>query len=352
MAIEKSKLRLDGRHNLEKVLPLAAPYSIYLDPASACNFKCSFCPTGHQELVTGFYKRSIMSFSMFENIISQIGMFPCPLKVLRMNKIGEPTLNSCLPEMIGLARASERIEWIDFATNGSRFSGDNIERFLRSGANRINISLEGLNTEAYLKNAKIRLDFDSFVQNLRDLHSEREKMRSSLKIVPEILIKIPQQLLDSADQETEFKSIFNPIADIIFVESLADIWPDFDVNSRSGKSKLGNIGQYKQPVEDRKVCSVITYSMVVNSDGTVSACCSDWSQSLLIGDTKETPLNKIWHSNAHLRLIKQHLCGKKEEMPTCSSCGHVREAQVDDIDPVADQISGAFEKTFPTYHSI
>ena len=137
-----------------------------------------------------------------------------------MNKIGEPTLNPRLPEMIKLARDSERIEWIDFATNGSRFNSDNLERFVRSGVNRINISLEGLNTEAYLKNAKIKLDFDLFVQNLRELYFEREKMRNSLKIVPEILVKIPQQLLESADQEREFKSLFNPIADIIFVENL------------------------------------------------------------------------------------------------------------------------------------
>ena len=351
MAIEKSKLRLDGRHDLDTVLPLATPYSIYLDPASACNFKCSFCPTGHQDLVKGFYKRSVMSLSMFEKIISQISMFSDPLKVLRMNKIGEPTLNFCLPEMIKLARDSKCVEWIDFATNGSRFNGGNIERFLRSGINRINISLEGLNTEAYLKNAKIKLDFDLFVQNLRELYFEREKMRNSLEIVPEILIKIPQQLLENADQEREFKSLFSPIADIIFVENLADIWPDFDVNSRSGKSKLVNIGQYKKPLEDRKVCSVITYSMVVNSDGTVSACCSDWSQSLVIGNIEKTPLTKIWHNKAHLSLIRQHLCGKKEEMPTCSSCGHVREAQVDNIDPVADQISRAFEKKFPNYRS-
>ena len=269
-----------------------------------------------------------------------------------MNKIGEPTLNPRLPEMIKLARDSERIEWIDFATNGSRFNSDNLERFVRSGVNRINISLEGLNTEAYLKNAKIKLDFDLFVQNLRELYFEREKMRNSLKIVPEILVKIPQQLLESADQEREFKSLFNPIADIIFVENLADIWPDFDVNNRSGKSKLANIGQYKKPLEDRKVCSVITYSMVVNSDGTVSACCSDWSQSLVIGDAKKTPLTEIWYNKVHLSLIRQHLCGKKEEMPTCSSCGHVREAQVDNIDPVADQIDREFEKKFPIYRSL
>ena len=210
MAIEKSKIRFDGRSDLSEVLPLESPYSIYLDPASACNFRCSFCPTGHHDLVSGSYKRSVMPYSMFEDIIGQISMFSRPLKVLRLNKIGEPTLNSALPEMIKMARDSRRIEWIDFATNGSKFNGDNIERFLRSGVNRINISLEGLSTEAYYQNAKIKFDFDSFVSNLRDLHSEREKMRRVLRVCPEILIKIPQQLLESAGQEKQFKSIFNP----------------------------------------------------------------------------------------------------------------------------------------------
>ena len=61
MAIEKSKLRLDGRHDLDTVLLLATPYSIYLDPASACNFKCVFVPLGIRICWKAFTKISDVS---------------------------------------------------------------------------------------------------------------------------------------------------------------------------------------------------------------------------------------------------------------------------------------------------
>ena len=349
MAIQQSKLRLNGRQNLGEVLPLSSPFSIYVDPSSACNFKCSFCPTGHHDLVTAAYKRSIMSLEMFENIVAQIKNFRFPIKVLRMNKIGEPTLNKNLPEMIKMARRSGRIEWIDFATNGSQFHDENIEKFLYSGVNRINISLEGLNSEAYLKNAGIKINFDEFIQNLRMLSEKKNEIKNSLKIVPEILIKIPRQLLDGDEQESVFKSIFDPIADILFVENLVDIWPDFNVNERSGKKKTEGIGQYQIPVKNRRVCSVIMYSMVINSDGTVSACCSDWAQNLLIGDIRVNTLNEIWHNQVHLKLIKQHLRGQRSSMPICATCGHVNEAQVDDIDAVAKKIDCNFSKKIAKY---
>lgn len=47
----KSKLNLQDRVPLQDVIPLETPYLIYLDPSSACNFKCQFCPTGHTSLV-------------------------------------------------------------------------------------------------------------------------------------------------------------------------------------------------------------------------------------------------------------------------------------------------------------
>ena len=42
----KSKLNLDQRVALQEVIPLETPFLLYVDPSSACNFRCQFCPTG------------------------------------------------------------------------------------------------------------------------------------------------------------------------------------------------------------------------------------------------------------------------------------------------------------------
>ena len=47
----KPRINLEGRTPLQEVIPLATPFIIFVDPASACNFSCSFCPTGHSDMI-------------------------------------------------------------------------------------------------------------------------------------------------------------------------------------------------------------------------------------------------------------------------------------------------------------
>ena len=99
---------------------------------------------------------------------------------------------------------------------------------------------------------------------------------------------------------------------LFFVEQLSPIWPKFDLEKRSGH-KISNIGQYKLPKVENEVCSVIFYSMTINSDGTVSACCSDWNQEIIIGDLKNESLMQIWQSNVLKKLQKLHLQKKRKK---------------------------------------
>ena len=77
------RINLQGRTALETVIPLATPFIVFVDPASACNFKCTFCPTGHRDLIaeTGRFQGA-MKFEVFQKIIDDLAEFDRPLKVL------------------------------------------------------------------------------------------------------------------------------------------------------------------------------------------------------------------------------------------------------------------------------
>ena len=63
-----------------------------------------------------------MGLPLFEKLLKDLEAFPQALRVMRMNKIGEPLLNKNLPTMIKLAKDSGRVGYIDLATNASMFS--------------------------------------------------------------------------------------------------------------------------------------------------------------------------------------------------------------------------------------
>ena len=327
----KSKLDIEQRVALQEVIPLETPFLIYVDPSSACNFRCQFCPTGHKDLLkSSAYKRSLLDLGLFEKLLRDLEAFPEPLKVMRMNKIGEPLLNKKLPVMIALAKASGKVRHIDLATNAALFTPELLSKLVDAGLDRLNISLEGINRGQYLEHAKSDIDFDRLVENIRWLYPHRGSL--------EITIKIPGNYLSDDDRKLFFE-LFGDYCDRIFVEELSPIWPEFDVEQRAGV-KVGNReGQYKQSLEDKDVCTYIFYAMAVNSDGTVSACCPDWDQKLIVGNLRQQSLKEIWDSKPMHDLQMQHLQGKRRDNPVCRECGHVKYAQTDNIDSYKQQLS-------------
>lgn len=330
-----SKLNLQGRTELQTVIPLATPYLLYVDPSSACNFHCQFCPTGHKDIINGAgYRRGVLDMPLFEKLIDDLGAFDAPLRVMRMNKIGEPLLNKQLPEMIRLAKRSGRVGYIDLATNASLFTEALLSEVVAAGLDRINISLEGMSAEQYKQTALVDFDFDRLVAMVRWLYAHRGNC--------EVTVKIPSSCIEE-HQHQAFFDTFGDHCDRIFIEDLSPIWPNFDVEEHAGVTFNEEVGQYHQELKVKDVCSYIFYSMVLNSDGTVSACCPDWSQSLVIGDLATQSLQEIWQSDALFELRKQHLERKRCENRICSACGHIKYAQVDDIDPYAETLLARLE---------
>lgn len=333
----KSKLNRENRVALQDVIPLASPFLLYVDPSSACNFKCQFCPTGHKDLVKeSEYTRSTLNYEVFKKVIDDLGEFEKPLKVLRMNKIGEPTLNKNLAKMIAYAKQSGSVEAIDLATNAAILSRESMVELVEAGLNRLNISVEGVSREQYLERAKVDIDFEQFVEKIKWFYAHKRNC--------EITIKIPGNYL-SGEQKNSFIDLFGNYCDRIFIEDLAPIWPSFDIENRAEIKLNENFGQYQQPLEQKEICTYIFYALAVNADGSVSACCPDWNQKLVVGDVKEETLKNIWNSDKLNALRLQHLEGKRSANITCRDCGHLRYAQVDNIDQFGNRLLEKFKNS-------
>jgi radical SAM protein with 4Fe4S-binding SPASM domain len=306
-----------------------------VDPSSACNFRCQFCPTGHIDLLKASeYKRRVLDLSLFEKLLKDLEAFPQALRVMRMNKIGEPLLNKNLSTMIKMAKDSGRVRYIDLATNASLFSQELLIRMVEAGLDRLNISLEGISNEQYAEHAKVDFDFLKLVEQIRSFYPHRGNC--------EVAIKVPASCIGEGDR-TKFFDLFGDYCDRIFVEELSPIWPEFDLESRAGVKASENEGQYREALIDKDVCTYIFYAMAVNADGTVSACCPDWDQKLVVGNLRNESLRDIWHSPAMDKLRRLHLQGKRRENSVCGSCGHVKYAQIDNIDAYREQLLAKFE---------
>ena len=335
------RINLYDRTPLETVIPLATPYIVFVDPASNCNFKCTFCPTGHRDMIkeTGRYQ-GLLKFDIFKKVIDDLSDFESNIKVLRLYKDGEPFLNKRLADMVAYAKQSGRVDFIDTTTNGTFITPDRLGPVLEAGLDKINISVDGMDEKTYLEFTGVKFDIQQFRDNVRWLYANKGKC--------EVVVKIPGDIITEA-QKTEFFEVFGDHADRIFVENFAPCWPNFDTEKHTGVKIQKGI--YQQEVGETDMCPYIFYGYSVNSDGQVSSCFIDWERKLIIGDVRFQTMKEIWNSELMNSLRYQHLEGKRKQNPVCGNCGQLSHCLPDNIDAHRIALRDKFRREVPRPHA-
>ena len=319
----KPRINTEGRPALETVIPLATPYVIFVDPASACNFQCTFCPTGHRDMIaeTGRFQ-GLMSFEVFQKVVDDLAEFDQPIKVLRLYKDGEPFLNKRLADMVAYAKKSPQVPFVDTTTNGSLITPERMGPVIEAGLDKINISIEGMTVEMYKRIAGVsNFDLAKLIENVKWLYANRGNCEVCIKIINETVTPAEKQ---------EFFDTFGNYCDRIFVENFAPCWPRFDVKSFTDAELI--TGLYGQDIVEAEVCPYIFYGYSVNADGLVSACFIDWERKLIIGDVRKESMKAIWNSYKMNELRLLHLEGHRKQNPVCGSCGQLSHCMADKID--------------------
>lgn len=321
------------RTKLESVIPLNTPFILYLDPSSVCNLQCEFCPCGraHEDLWTDSKRKSIglMDFDLYKKIIDDCMEFEQNIKVLRLYKEGEPLLNPLFPDMVAYAKKTGKFNSIDVTTNGTLLNPELNRRIVDAGLSRINISVEGLSGNMYKKICGREIDFEQFVDNIKDLYQHKGNCHVFIKTLT------AEKNLDIRNkQEQEFYDIFGDICDEIAFENIAPCWPGFD------KEYYSEEGIYGNKIQECVVCPRIFYILTINSDGAATQCIVDWNRRMLIGDVRNESAVELWKKMDSCRI--EHLKGNRRKMPGCDECLEIETAAIDNIDAFREELLEKF----------
>lgn len=329
MKAKKENIVNACRTRLEEVIPLSTPFSICIDPSNRCNFKCNFCAIQKSTDEVDFDK-TIMPFELYTNIIDDLKGFDKKLKILRLNGQGEPLLNNRFSEMVSYAKGSDIADYIETITNGSCFNPDLNQSLVDSGINRIRISIEAIDVKGYLDNANIKIDFDRFVRNIKDLYD-----RSRNKC--EIYIKTVDAAVPTAEMRDRFYSLFGDICDRIFIDKVIPLWSDYkELNDYY--SIDGDRGIHGQEVKSIQICPYPFYSCIINPNGDVTACCADWKRKLILGNAGTENIVDIWRGEKMKKFWEDLASKKKNDYEMCRKCVLPTFDCNDDIDEYGEMI--------------
>jgi MoaA/NifB/PqqE/SkfB family radical SAM enzyme len=308
------------------------PPGITFQASSYCNSTCRLCPVG-----LGIYgpKKGFLQFDVFKKVVEETKKY---LVTIDFADWGEPFLNPNIFRMIKFAE-SQRIV-THASTNLHCFRNEkDLEKLLNCGLSLLIVSMHGATQKTY-EAYQPGKSFDLTYEKLRTL-VRLKKSRNSRK--PEMTLAFAinrkneheiekmQMLSDSLGLEslvyTASLNLRFHLEDSTSLRVLIEEWSQrrgFERcnNSLFNKERiqdLYSIVQNEFPVSLDKLdracltskyyCTDPWQSLVVNWDGTVSLCCTDYNK-YQIGDVRNQSILNIWNCQKYIE-VRKFLLGKK-----------------------------------------
>lgn len=313
--IEAKELRCRNRQPLQDLIPLTAPFVVFIEPTNLCNMRCVFCPTSDRKLLQNVGRPAgTMPMKLFEKIVRDLTEFGTPAKIIHLYKDGEPLLHRNLIDMLRLLKQAKVTEQIRLKTNGTLLNPGLNECLIGTGIDWIGISVEAVSAAGYRKISGVDLDYEKFLGNIRDLYQRRRQC--------EIYAKIVDVNLSQEDRD-KFLHDFAPISDYCAIENLMGL-----SYSDSKDFMLGTTPDTQDglPLVEKQVCPYPFYALSVNFNGSVSVCCADWAHQTVVGDVRENSLREIWQGPRMYAFRKMHLEHRRSVNRACGNCHYIKTA--------------------------
>jgi len=318
--IQARDLRGPRTDRLKDAVPLDAPWTLFIEPTNACNFRCQYCPTGHPDLLAKIGRKNVlMDFDLFKKIVDDMKAFSRKVRMVNLYKDGESLLHPKFCEMVRYLRDADVTEQIWVKTNGYPLRPEMNDRLVDCGLDMIGISVQAVTSQGFYDIARVRVDYEKYRLNVLDLF---QKSRGKVQVSA----KIADVGLSETDKE-KFYADFGDRTDFLAIEGLHG-WSASD----KADFRMGTDNSFDGTPRTVKVaCPLVLYMLAVSANGDISICNDDWMHVHQIGRVSEQSLLDIWRGRRLLDFRMMHLEGRRSENAACGTCDYLQ-ALPDNID--------------------
>jgi radical SAM protein with 4Fe4S-binding SPASM domain len=297
---------------LKRPIQWGLPFTISLEPTTACNLRCPECPSGLRAFSrpTGNLKEDF-----FRKTIDELH---AELLYLIFYFQGEPYINPKFLDMVRYA-ADKRIYTIT-STNGHFLNDDNARKTIESGLDRLIISVDGTTQDVY-ENYRKAGKLENVLQGARNVVKWKKELKSK---TPHIIF----QFLVVKPNEHQIPEIYE-LAKSIGVDEVklktAQVYdyahgnPLIPTETRYARYEEYAPGLWKPKNSLLNRCWKLWHSCVITWDGLVVPCCFDKDAQHRLGDLKAKSFKDIWYSSRYNGFRKALLLGRNK-IDICTNC--------------------------------
>ncbi len=294
------------------VLHMGMPISIAFEPTTSCNLRCPECPSGLRSFTR---PTGMLADALFKKTIDELAP---TLSYLTFYFQGEPYLHPHFLELVGYAH--QKKIYTATSTNAHYLSDKNAEATVRSGLDRLIVSIDGTTQDTY-QSYRIGGSLDKVLEGTRTLLAWRRKLKSRTPhVIFQFLVVKPNEhqipevyrlAKDLGVDEVKLKT-----AQIYDYEEGSPLMPTQDKYSRY---RLLPNGKYAIKNAFDNHCWKMWHSCVITWDGRVVPCCFDKDAHHVLGRLADHSFAEIWRGEAY-RQFRASLLRARSEIDMCRNC--------------------------------
>jgi len=288
------------------------PFSLSIEPTTACNLGCPECPSGLKQFTRPTGK---LNLELHQVMIEQLKK-----SVFYINYYfqGEPFLH---PKFLDLIVEAKRNKiYTATSTNAHFIDEKKAEEIVESGLDRLIISIDGL-TQATYENYRVHGKLSKVIEGTKHLLAAKKKLNSS---TPHLIF----QFLAVKPNEHEIPEVFKlgkemkidevriKSAQLYDYENGNPLMPE---NEKYSRYKLQSDGTYKLKYKTGNHCWRMWSSSVFTWDGKVVPCCFDKDAKHVLGSLENRSFNEIWNDKQYIAFRQAVLTGRNQ-IDICKNC--------------------------------
>ena len=297
---------------LQKPIQWGVPFSISIEPTTACNLRCPECPSGLRSfsrptgnLRSDFFRKTIDDLHR-------------DLSFLIFYFQGEPYINPDFLDMVQYA--SQRGIYTITSTNGHFLNEENARKTIESGLDRLIISVDGSTQdvyEQYRKSGKLEV----VLQGARNVVKWKKELKSK---TPHLIF----QFLVVRPNEHQIPEIYK-LAEEIGIDEVrlktAQIYdyaqgnPLIPKQDQYSRYRRQADGSYRIKNQLLNHCWKLWHACVITWDGVVVPCCFDKDAKYRMGNLQEQSLREVWQQQPY-REFRQQLMKGRDKIDICTNC--------------------------------
>lgn len=300
-----SRIRKKSKHR-------GLPFSLSIEPTTACNLGCPECPSGLKQFTRPTGK---IQQDLHETMLDQTKK-----SVFYINYYfqGEPFLH---PHFLDLIKAAKkRCIYTATSTNAHFITKEKAREIVASGLDRLIISIDGL-TQATYENYRVHGKLEKVIEGTEHLLAAKKELNSH---TPHLIF----QFLAVKQNEHEIPEVFKlgkkmnidevriKTAQLYDYKNGNPLMPE---NEKYSRYKLQSNGTYKLKYALGNHCWRMWSSSVFTWDGQVVPCCFDKDAKHVLGDLKTSSFEEIWR-HPQYRAFRNAVLNHREQIDICQNC--------------------------------